>query len=100
MGHQPSVSAVVVTYNRRSNLGPLVDRLLASDATNELVVVVNGSRDGSIELLEQRKLEDSRISPLYTENQRVGGARQRGVEHARGDVVGVFDDAGLVARRA
>lgn len=96
MGGQLSVSAVVVTYNRRRNLAPVIDRLLASKATDELVVIVNGCQDGSIEYLEERSDDDPRIRPLFIENQRVSGARQRGVEHARGDVVVVFDDDVLV----
>jgi len=95
-GGQLSISAVVVTYNRRRSLAPVIDRLLASEATNELVVVVNGCRDGSLEYLEERRDHDSRIRPLFIENQRVSGARQRGVEHARSDVVVVFDDDVLV----
>ena len=96
MGGQLSVSAVVTTYNRRRGLAPVIDRLLASEATNELVVVVNGCQDGSIEYLEERSDDDPRIRPLFIENQRVSGARQRGVEHARGDIVVVLDDDVLV----
>ncbi len=100
MAGQLRVSAVVVTYNRRQNLASVIDRLLASEATYELVVVVNGSKDGSIEFLEERSGGDPRIRPLYNDRQPVGAARQRGVEYARGDVVAVFDDDVLVEPEA
>lgn len=96
MGSQIRVSVVVPTYDRRQALAPVIDGLLASGATNELVVVVDGCRDGSIEYLQERSREDPRVRPLYIENQGEDRARQLGVEHSTGDIVVVIDDDVLV----
>ena len=50
----PQVSAVVITYNRLPDLRLSLERLLASTAVPlEVIVVYNGSRDGTADWLEQ-----------------------------------------------
>ena len=48
----PKVSVVIPTYNDVSVLPDTLAPLLADEATAEVVVVVDGSRDGSYELLQ------------------------------------------------
>jgi hypothetical protein len=88
----PSVSVIVATYNRRENLPMVVESLLADPATTELLIVVDGCRDGSLELLEDRALSEPRLKPLFIENRGLAGAQQVGVEHAAGEVVLLLDD--------
>jgi glycosyltransferase involved in cell wall biosynthesis len=101
----PTVSVVIPTYNRAARLREALDPLLADPALHELIVVVDGARDGSIELLEEIAATDSRLRPLWIENIGDMGARARGVEIATGDVVLLLDDdivagPGLVAGHA
>ena len=87
----PKVSVVIPTYN---NVGVLPDTLapvLADDATGEVVVVVDGSHDGSIELLETMAARDQRLRPFWIENRGMQGARQYALEHARHDIVLMLD---------
>jgi len=93
------------TYNRRKLLPTVVDPVLADDAAREVVVVVDGSRDGSYEWLVERAQGDPRLRPIFIENSGKEGARQVGIEAARGDVVLLLDDdvlagPGLVAGHA
>ena len=46
------VSVVIPTFNRRPFLQATISPLLEDPATGESIVVVEGSYDGSIELLE------------------------------------------------
>jgi glycosyltransferase involved in cell wall biosynthesis len=93
----PTVSVVMPTY-RRPNVLPLVlAPLLADPAANEIVVVVDGSRDGSHELLVDLAARDPRLKPHVIENRGKEGARQAGVERATGDVVLLLDDDVLAA---
>src|SRR5690349_2755212 len=79
--------------------------LLADPQPLEVVVVVDGGRDGSLELLERMAAGDARLRPLWIENRGVVGARAAGAEAARGEVVVLLDDdvfamPGLIAGHA
>ena len=88
----PRVAVVAPTYKRRAALPRFVEALLREPALHELVVAVDGSDDGSLEWLEQRRTSDPRLVPLDLPNQGAGAARQAGVEAATGDVVLLLDD--------
>lgn len=89
---RPTVSVVVPTYRRRDRLAGALAPLLADRGALEVVVVVDGADDGSLELLQEMAREDDRVRPLWRENGGEGAARQTGLEHARGDVVLFLDD--------
>jgi glycosyltransferase involved in cell wall biosynthesis len=89
---RPTVSAVMSTYNRRELLPLVVPPLLADEGLDELVVIVDGSRDGSFELLEELRAGDARLKSFLIENRGKEGARQEGVERATGEVVVLLDD--------
>ena len=98
----PSVSVVAPTYNRCDALPGFVEPLLRESALDELVLAVDGSRDGSVEWLTERRRTDERIVVLDLPNRGAGGARQAGLEAATKDVVVLLDDdviasPGLVA---
>jgi glycosyltransferase involved in cell wall biosynthesis len=80
------------TYNRRESLDSVVAALLADDATGELIVVVDGSRDGSLELLREIAARDARLRPIWTRNRGQASARELGLEAARYPVVLLVDD--------
>ena len=88
----PSVSVVIPTCHRRERLPAVVEPLLDDPATTEVVVVVDGCRDGSLELLQALAAKEPRLRPLFIENSGEMGARQAGVEHAVGEVVVLLDD--------
>ncbi len=99
------MSAIVPTYMRRDNLRAVVEPLLADPATTEVIVVVDGARDGSIELLTAWATTEPRLRPLFIDNRGPAGAQQAGVEHATGDVVLLLADdviagPGMVAGHA
>jgi glycosyltransferase involved in cell wall biosynthesis len=101
----PTVSVVIPTYNRRAQLRTVLAPLLADPAATEIVVVVDGSRDGSLEELQALAATDPRLIAVFQENAGEGAARQAGVERATGDVVLLLDDdveaqPGLVAGHA
>lgn len=92
MSPTPTVSVVMATYNRRAALDRVVDALLADPGLTELVAVVDGCADGSLELLRERARRDDRLLPIWTENGGPSRAQQLGLECARGEVVVMFDD--------
>ena len=88
----PSVSVVAPTFRRRHGLSAFVEPLLAQPALTELVMAVDGSDDGSLEWLQQRRRSDERLVVLDLPNRGAGAARQAGVEAATADVVLLMDD--------
>jgi glycosyltransferase involved in cell wall biosynthesis len=93
----PPVSVVIATYGRRDRLGDLLPPVLADPATAEVVVVVDGSDDGSIELLRRWSLTDPRIVPVWQANTGPAGARDRGVRAATSETVLLLDDDVIAA---
>jgi len=88
----PSVSAVIATYQRRDLMARAVRAVATDPYVDEIVVVVDGSPDGSYELLTEMAADDPRIRPLWRENGGEAAARQSGVEEATGDIVLLLDD--------
>ena len=87
-----ATSVVVTTYNRRSNLHATLKPLLDDPQTGEIVVVVDGSRDGSLELLRTWSISEPKLRILFQENAGEGAARQVGIEAARSEIVVLIDD--------
>lgn len=87
----PLVSVVLPTYNRRQSVGKAIQSVLQQTyATLELIVVDDGSTDGTEQLV--RQLSDTRISYLRHENNRGGSAaRNTGLAAARGQLIAFQD---------
>lgn len=97
MADLPSISAVVATYNRRDFLPAFLDAVLADDSLDEVVVAVDGSDDGSMELAQRRREHDGRVSPLWVDHRGQFGALDAGARHAHGDIVLLLDDDVIAA---
>src|ERR1700724_3851972 len=94
-----SLSVVISTYNDGPRLPRTIAPLLADPATDELIIVVDGSDDGTYEALQARARKDSRVRPFFIENRGRPAACQFGIEQARSDV-GLLIDADVVAASA
>jgi GT2 family glycosyltransferase len=90
------VSVVVPTRNRAAHLREVLDPLLADPATDELVVVDDGSTDDTPDLLARVGAVEPRLQVLRREGIGAAAARQAGVEAATGTIV-VFVDDDVVA---
>jgi glycosyltransferase involved in cell wall biosynthesis len=88
----PSVTVVIPTYQRRGALPAVVEPLLRDAALHELVVSVDGSTDGTLEWLADRRRTDARLVPVMRPNGGIAAARQTGAEAATGEVLLFLDD--------
>jgi glycosyltransferase involved in cell wall biosynthesis len=86
------VSVVIPTFNRCDCLGRVIHSVLRDPAAVEVVVVVDGSCDGSMELLEQLSVSEPRVMPFFVEHRGLNAAIQAGVERATCEVVLILDD--------
>jgi glycosyltransferase involved in cell wall biosynthesis len=83
----PRASVVVPVRDRRALLGELLDALEVQTFTDvEVIVVDDGSTDGSAELAEQRG-----VAVIRGDGQGAVAARQLGVKAATGDVLAFTD---------
>lgn len=91
------ISVLIPTFNDVHLLSETLDPLLRDPATGEIVVVVDGSDDGSFELLQRLAERDPRVRPFQIENRGRPGARQVALEQARFDTV-LMLDADVIAQ--
>ncbi len=87
------LSVVMPVYNEIGTIEEIIRRVLAVDLDKEIVIVDDGSTDGTREYL--RKLSDPRVRLFFQErNQGKGAAVRRGIAEAAGDVI-IIQDADL-----
>lgn len=87
-------SVVIPVYNVKDYLEKCVDSVLAQDCGDyEIILVDDGSTDGvSPELCDRYALASpDRIRVIHQENQGLGGARNTGMEAARGEYLFFVD---------
>ncbi len=95
----PSVSVVIPSHNGEARLLQTLLPLLGDPFAMEIIVVVNGSQDRSLELLEDVKRDEPRLKPFHLETPGASRARQVGVECASGEVVLLLDDDTVASPR-
>lgn len=83
----PSVSVIVVNYNGKRYLGECLDSVLKSDYSQlEIVVVENGSTDGSWQYLKRRYGKNQGVRLVRSEkNLFFAGGSNLGAREAKGD---------------
>jgi glycosyltransferase involved in cell wall biosynthesis len=87
------LSVVIPVYNEQQWIREVLRRVQASPIPKEIIVVDDGSTDGTRAIL--RELESAEIRVIYQpSNQGKGAALREGFRHATGDVV-IVQDADL-----
>lgn len=80
------ISVVLPVYNGADLVAQSIDSVLAQTWTNfELIVINDGSTDGTLEILNQYQAADSRVVVVDQENRRIPRTLSRGFEMARGE---------------
>lgn len=86
--HPPRVSVVVPVYNAEVYLPRTLDSLLRQTLSDmEIILVDDGSTDGSGAICDDYAVRDDRIRVTHTPNGGVSAARNRGIDEAVGEFV-------------
>lgn len=87
------ISIIVPIYNAEQYLHRCIDSILAQSYTNfELLLVNDGSTDGSGDICDEYAAKDTRVRVLHKANGGVSSARNLGLDNAQGEYI-TFCDA-------
>ena len=91
-GEEPLVSVILPVYNGQRFVGQTIESALRQTYRKiEIIVIDDGSTDGTLEVLQPLAAADSRIRVIHQPNGGVASARNRGLAEARGEFVAPLD---------
>lgn len=92
MGPEPLVSVLMPAYNCASFIGAAIESVLAQTYSNfELLVVEDGSTDGTTEVLHAKARRDPRLRLIFQEHGGLVPALNTGLQQARGRYLARLD---------
>jgi len=92
MGSRSLVSIIVPVYNVKPYLAEALDSILNQTYNDIEVIIINdGSTDGSAEICEAYVKQDSRIRLIHQANKGLSSARNAGLDVMTGDIVAFLD---------
>lgn len=90
--NKPLISIIVPAYNIKPFLPRCLDSILQQTYTNiEIIVVNDGSTDGTDLVIDEYASKDNRIIAIHKENAGVSSARAIGIQKANGEYIGFVD---------
>lgn len=88
----PLISIITPVYNTEKYLNKCIQSILQQEFGNfELILVDDGSTDGSRRIINDWASKDWRIQPLYKENGGQSSARNMGLDQAKGVYISFVD---------
>ena len=92
MNQSPAISVILPVYNVEAYVREAVESILAqSFADFELIIINDGSTDGSGSILRELAARDARIVLVERPNEGAASARNKALEMARADLIALMD---------
>lgn len=89
---QELISVIVAAYNIEAYISRCLESLMAQTYQNlEIIVVDDGSKDRTGSICDEFAQRDSRIHIIHQQNMGLSGARNKGLEIAKGSYIGFVD---------
>jgi len=85
------LSLVMPVYNEKSTVLEIIDKVLKLDILKELIIVDDGSKDGTKEMLKEKNFGSKVKKIFHDRNTGKGRALQTGFKEATGEIVAVQD---------
>lgn len=90
--NQIKVSIIIPVYNAEKYLSHCLDSLVNQTLKEiEIICINDGSKDNSLNILEEYQKKDLRIKIIDQKNQGVSAARNNGITQAKGEYIGFVD---------
>ena len=92
MEYRNRISVLMPVYNARATLGAAIDSILAQTLESfELIILDDGSADGSSQLLKEYQLKDGRVKVCSIPHLGIIPALNKGLELAEGEFIARMD---------
>jgi glycosyltransferase involved in cell wall biosynthesis len=88
------ISVIIPVFNEASTITTIIERVKATDIAGEIVIVDDGSTDGTRALLAEMDGKEGVRVILHEKNLGKGSAVRTGIDHVTGDVI-IIQDADL-----
>lgn len=89
---KPKISVIIPIYNTAKYLRKCIESVINQTYDNlEIILVDDGSTDGSSTIVDEYGAKDSRIIAIHKENGGVSAARNDGLKKATGEYIGFVD---------
>ena len=86
------VSVIIPVFNVRPYLEEALDSVIHQSYENlEIIIINDGSNDGSGEICDEYAVKDKRIRVIHQENRGLSAARNAGLDCMTGDYVAFLD---------
>lgn len=97
MTQHPLVSVIVLVYNTGEYLLPCLQSIAAQTYPNlDVLLIDNGSQDGSGQLCDEFAHKDERFRVIHQQNLGIIGGRGAGVTNSKGDYIAFVDGDDLL----
>ena len=91
------ISIIIPVYNVEKYLPQCIDSVLAQSYRNfELILVDDGSPDGSPSICDRYACKDNRVKVIHQQNSGVSTARNNGIDNAKGEWITFIDSDDFV----
>jgi glycosyltransferase involved in cell wall biosynthesis len=88
----PLVSVIMPAYNAERFVARTVESVLSQTYRNLQILVINdGSTDGTVDIVESFARKDSRIRVLHQPNLGAPAARNHGIKESKGEYIALID---------
>ena len=89
---QPAISVIVPIYNVEKYLRQCLDSIVGQTFNDlEIILINDGSKDGSLEIVNEYAAKDKRIKVIDKPNEGYGKTMNRGIEVATGEYIGIVE---------
>lgn len=89
---EEKVSVIVAVYNIKKYIGRCIESIINQSYSNlQIILVDDGSTDGSGEICDGYAIQDPRIQVIHQKNQGLSEARNTGIKCAEGEWLSLID---------
>lgn len=96
---RPIVSVVIPVYNVEKYLERCLDSVVKQTLENiEIIVVNDGSKDNSLDIIKEFAAKDSRVKLIDKPNSGYGNSMNRGFDAASGEYIGIVESDDFIRK--